>query len=206
LMDEAGQTAALAKLELTDLWGLAVRIAARLQAIGISTPLQLRDADPKWIRSQFSVVMERMVLELQGIPCLQLEDGTPDRQSIMSSKSFGRPWKRSPKCRRRWPPTSAARPRRCAGSTWSPLPCRCSSTPTGSASRTPVLRAAHGAPAGGDGRHGPADPRGPTTALPASGNRGCGIRKPGSFASTCTRPPVSKLGYSTRRTRRCARS
>lgn len=91
LMDEAGQTAALAKLELTDLWGVAGRIAARLQAIGISTPLQLRNADPKWIRSQFSVVMERIVLELQGIPCLQLEDGTPDRQSIMSSKSFGRP-------------------------------------------------------------------------------------------------------------------
>lgn len=91
LMDEASQTEALAKLELTDLWGLAGRIAARLQALGITTPLQLRDSDPKWIRSQFSVVMERMVLELQGHPCFVLEDGTPDRKSIMASRSFGRP-------------------------------------------------------------------------------------------------------------------
>jgi DNA polymerase V len=57
----------------------------------VTTPLQLRDADPKWIRSQFSVVMERLVLELQGHPCLQLEDGTPDRKTIMASRSFSRP-------------------------------------------------------------------------------------------------------------------
>lgn len=91
LMDEDSQSAALAKLELTDLWGLAARTEARLQAIGIRSPLALRDVDPKWIRSNFSVVMERMVLELQGVPCLALEDDTPDRKSIMASRSFGRP-------------------------------------------------------------------------------------------------------------------
>lgn len=91
LLTEAEQTAALARLELTDLWGLARRMEVRLQAIGITTPLQLRDADPKWIRSQFSVVMERLVLELRGHSCLQLEDGVADRQTIMASRSFGRP-------------------------------------------------------------------------------------------------------------------
>jgi DNA polymerase V len=91
LMDEAGQTEALSRMELTDLWGLARRMEGRLHEIGIRTPLQLRDADPKWIRSQFSVVKERMVLELQGQPCISLEDGAPDRKSIMASRSFGRP-------------------------------------------------------------------------------------------------------------------
>lgn len=91
LMDEDAQTAALARLELTDLWGLASRIGARLAAIGIKTPLELRGADPKWIRAQFSVVMERMVWELRGIPCMELEHATPDRQTIMASRSFGRP-------------------------------------------------------------------------------------------------------------------
>lgn len=47
--------------------------------------------DPKWTRSQFSVVMERMVLELQGVPCLELELEHADRQTIMASRSFGRP-------------------------------------------------------------------------------------------------------------------
>ncbi|MBB3356042.1 DNA polymerase V, partial [Rhizobium sp. BK049] len=91
LMGEAEQTAALGTLELTDLWGLAGRMETRLQALGITTPLQLRDADPKWIRSQFSVVMERMVLELRGQACLQLEDAVAARQTIMASRSFGRP-------------------------------------------------------------------------------------------------------------------
>ncbi len=91
LMDEAAQMAALARLELTDLWGISDRIEKRLHAIGIRTPLELRGVSPKWVRSQFSVVMERMVLELRGIPCVGLEDGTPDRKSIMASRSFGRP-------------------------------------------------------------------------------------------------------------------
>ncbi|WP_454859360.1 Y-family DNA polymerase [Rhizobium binxianense] len=91
LMEADAQTAALARLELTDLWGLANRTAARLTAIGIHTPLELRGADPKWIRAQFSVVMERMVWELRAVPCMELEQATPDRQTIMASRSFGRP-------------------------------------------------------------------------------------------------------------------
>ena len=37
------------------------------------------------------MVMVRMVLELRGIPCIEFEDVTPDRKSIMASRSFGRP-------------------------------------------------------------------------------------------------------------------
>lgn len=39
LLTEADQVEALARMELTDLWGVAGRMAARLQAIGITTPL-----------------------------------------------------------------------------------------------------------------------------------------------------------------------
>lgn len=91
LADEASQTAALSQIELTDLWGLASRMAKRLNDIGIRTPLELRDCDPKTVRMHTSVVMERMVLELRGVSCMALEEGTPDRQSIMASRSFGRP-------------------------------------------------------------------------------------------------------------------
>jgi DNA polymerase V len=91
LADEASQTAALAELELTDLWGVAGRLAQRLVALGIASPLALRAADPKFVRQHCSVVMERMVLELRGRPCLGLETHTPDRQTIMASRSFGRP-------------------------------------------------------------------------------------------------------------------
>jgi DNA polymerase V len=39
LLEEEAQDAALARMELTDLWGVAGRLAARLSALGIATPL-----------------------------------------------------------------------------------------------------------------------------------------------------------------------
>lgn len=84
------QELALAQIKLTDLWGVAGRLAARLETIGIRTLLELRNADPGFVRERCSVVMERMVHEFRGEPCLDLEDITPDRKSIMASRSFGR--------------------------------------------------------------------------------------------------------------------
>ena len=40
-----------------------------LRAIGITTSLELRDADHRLIRERFSVVLEHMVLELRGVAC-----------------------------------------------------------------------------------------------------------------------------------------
>ena len=91
LLDEAAQREALTKLELTDLWGIARRLATRLSAIGITTPLELRDADHRLVRERFSVVLERMVLELRGVACIALEGVTPDRKSLIDSRSFGQP-------------------------------------------------------------------------------------------------------------------
>ena len=91
MLDPAEAETALGRMQLTDLWGLAGRMAARLEAIGIRSPLALRDADPRFVRERTSVVMERMIHELRGRPCLDLEDTTPDRKSIMASRSFGRP-------------------------------------------------------------------------------------------------------------------
>jgi DNA polymerase V len=91
LLDEAAQDAALAKIELTDLWGVAGRLAARLAAIGMNTPLDLKRGDPRLIRERLGVVTMRLALELRGVGRLDLERVTPDRKSIMASRSFGRP-------------------------------------------------------------------------------------------------------------------
>ena len=90
LLTAAEQEAALATMELTDLWGVAGRLAERMAVIGIRNPLELRNAEPRFVRERFSVVAERLVLELRGIPCLLLEELAPDRKSIMASRSFGR--------------------------------------------------------------------------------------------------------------------
>ena len=90
LVEPSAQAAALDRLKLTDLWGVAGRMESRLQELGVGTPRALRDADPTWVRQKFGVVMERMVLELRGIPCIGLSEHPADNKSIIASRSFGR--------------------------------------------------------------------------------------------------------------------
>jgi DNA polymerase V len=59
--------------------------------MSIETVEDLRRADQEHIRQQFSVVLERTVKELNGIPCIELEDAGTPRQQIMVSRSFGSP-------------------------------------------------------------------------------------------------------------------
>ncbi len=91
LMDDGQQIAALKKIGLTDIWGIAHRLALRLQETGMTSPLDLRDVDPKLIRQAFGVTVERIALELRGVPCLEIEDISPPRKSLVASRSFGRP-------------------------------------------------------------------------------------------------------------------
>ena len=91
LLERDRHTEALAALATAEVWGIAGRGSAKLKTLGIETALQLREADPPWLRSVFGVVMERIARELQGIPCLALEEVAPAKQQIVASRSFGRP-------------------------------------------------------------------------------------------------------------------
>lgn len=81
--------ALFAKIEVGEVWGVGRKITARLEEMGIHTVQQLHAADPETIRSRFSVVLERTVRELRGVSCLSLEEVVPEKQQIMSSRSFG---------------------------------------------------------------------------------------------------------------------
>ncbi|WP_346057222.1 DUF4113 domain-containing protein [Leucobacter alluvii] len=81
----------LAGTKTTDLWGIAGRTGKRLAAMSIFTAKDLRDADAKWIRKKFSIVMERTVFELRGIPCIPLEEQPPQKDQLMFSRSFSQP-------------------------------------------------------------------------------------------------------------------
>jgi DNA polymerase V len=90
LRDETAIDAQLSSMALDDLWGVGCRIASKLAMLGITNPLQLKRADPQFIRERFSVVLARTVAELRGVPCIELEEAPPDRKSIMASRSFGK--------------------------------------------------------------------------------------------------------------------
>jgi DNA polymerase V len=74
-----------------ELWGVGHRWAARLQARGVTTAAELRDAPSDDLLAEFGVVMARTQREVQGHSCMELAEVEPDRQQIMVSRSFGGP-------------------------------------------------------------------------------------------------------------------
>jgi DNA polymerase V len=71
-------------------WGVGQRTAQRLISFNINTALDLRNAPKKFIRKQFSVVVERIALELGGISCGELSTNGEARQQVLCSRSLGR--------------------------------------------------------------------------------------------------------------------
>ncbi len=88
LTDEA-LTTLLAGLPVGEVWGVVRKLSPKLNAIGIHTALDLKNADPHKIRQQFSVVMQKTVMELNGTVCIELEEIAPPKKQILSSRSFG---------------------------------------------------------------------------------------------------------------------
>lgn len=81
----------LSRMETGDLWGVGRNLSLRLKSMGITTALELKQADPASIRKSMGVIGERMLRELNGIACLELEEMPPDRKGVMASRSFGSP-------------------------------------------------------------------------------------------------------------------
>jgi DNA polymerase V len=83
--------ATLAQTPIADIWGIGPGYTRRLKAHEIKTALQLRDTNDRWVRQELGVVGLRLVWELRGISCLPLALCPPPKQSLMVSRSFGRP-------------------------------------------------------------------------------------------------------------------
>ncbi|WP_318356757.1 translesion error-prone DNA polymerase V subunit UmuC [Enterobacter sp.] len=89
LSNQARQRKLMAALPVGEVWGIGGRLAKKLDAMGIKTILQLADADIRFIRKHFSVVVERTVRELRGESCLAFDEFIPLKQEIVCSRSFG---------------------------------------------------------------------------------------------------------------------
>ncbi|HEY0009027.1 MAG TPA: Y-family DNA polymerase [Tepidisphaeraceae bacterium] len=87
---ESAASDALAEVELGDIWGISRGFVRRLAEMGITKPLQLRGADPAQVRTSMGVVGQRIVHELRGTSCIDLETDSPDKQNICCSRSFGK--------------------------------------------------------------------------------------------------------------------
>ena len=81
----------LAQLPVSEVWGIGRQLTKRLEAQGIITALQLREADIALIKQLLGIAGVRTVLELRGVPCLPLEMCPQPRKSCCVSRGFGRP-------------------------------------------------------------------------------------------------------------------
>ena len=80
---------ALSMFELADIWGIGARSFAKLQALGITTPLQFSDKPGDWVLRQFHRPGYQTWLELNGHPCIDTSE-IIRRQTISTSRSFGK--------------------------------------------------------------------------------------------------------------------
>lgn len=87
--NETSRQHILSKMHVADIWGVGKRIAKKLALLNINTALDLAEQEPRRIRRLFSVVLERTVSELRGIPCLSWDEVRQDKREIFSTRSFG---------------------------------------------------------------------------------------------------------------------
>lgn len=78
------------KIDVGDIWGIGWRLRVDMRANGFVTVKDLKYSDIPWIRKKFSVIVERTVRELNGIPCIELSTTSSSKKSIASTRSFGR--------------------------------------------------------------------------------------------------------------------
>ncbi len=73
-----------------EVWGIGSKTTAKLTKLGIHSVWDLANQSPQKIQKAFTVVVARTVMELNGTPCLALEEISPNKQQIVCSRSFSR--------------------------------------------------------------------------------------------------------------------
>lgn len=88
-MDLCSVEALYQAIEVDDIWGVGKKHSKKLNGMGVHTVMDFVEASPLIIRDQFSIVMHRILLELHGVACIELEHTPPAKKQIISSRSFG---------------------------------------------------------------------------------------------------------------------
>lgn len=81
----------LDRFPVADVWGIGRATASKLATLGVTTAGQLRDMQMKQARGLGTVVLERLVAELQGVAASVVEVVEPQRKGLAVTRSFGVP-------------------------------------------------------------------------------------------------------------------
>lgn len=89
VLDDQRHELLLKRAPVDEVWGIGRRYAEKLKARGIETAWHLACCDEQAMGREYSVVLQRTILELRGIPCSDLELEAPPKKQIISSRAFG---------------------------------------------------------------------------------------------------------------------
>lgn len=90
LTDPPRRLEAMARIPVAEVWGVGPASVAKLDGIGCRTAADLAGLDHALARRLLTVVGERIVYELQGLPCLELEEVAPQRKGCAVTRMFSR--------------------------------------------------------------------------------------------------------------------
>ncbi|CAX26053.1 putative DNA-directed DNA polymerase [Methylorubrum extorquens DM4] len=78
----------MARIPPEDIWGIGPANARKLEALGCESVADVRDLDTRAVRKAMTVVGERLVQELRGLACLDLEEVASARKGCAVTRSF----------------------------------------------------------------------------------------------------------------------
>jgi DNA polymerase V len=91
LRDEGTRREVMDAFPIRDVWGVGSATARKLAEMGIHTAAALQEMPMKQARGIGTVVLERLVAELRGVPSNAVEAVEPRRKGMAVTRSFGTP-------------------------------------------------------------------------------------------------------------------
>lgn len=88
IANEEQRVKALKLFDIGDVWGVGHQYKKMLNQNGVQTAFDFTQKPETWVRRKMTVNGVRTWKELQGIPCVDLEEGKA-KKSICTSRSFG---------------------------------------------------------------------------------------------------------------------
>jgi DNA polymerase V len=83
-------TVALQHTKVKDIWGVGNRKALKLEEMGITDAWQLKQMPEEWMRKNLGgVVGVRLLKELKGEPCIELDKQRDKKKMITTTRMFG---------------------------------------------------------------------------------------------------------------------
>ena len=81
----------LSETKVSDVWGIGRQTTELLNQHGFLTAWDFTKAPENWVKKKLGVTGLRTWHELQGFPCIPLEQATTAKKGICTSRSFSRP-------------------------------------------------------------------------------------------------------------------